>query len=147
MILQDRIETGDQCREAARSIAIQNPYRNDGRRFRDAVIGSGDDACHMRSMTITVGGPVVVGEGVEARTNPATEIVVRREDAGIDDIDSHANARSAARVTPVEWESALIDSIQSPRRLRGVNSGILFDELHTRVARERLCVGITDLDR
>ncbi len=72
---------------------------------------------------------------------------MRREDAGIDDIDSHAGARSAAHISPVEWESALIDSIQSPRRLRGVNSGILFDELHTRVARERLCVGITDLDR
>src|SRR2546426_3348195 len=130
MILQDPIETGDHCRDAAQSVAIKNLYRNESRRFRGAVIGSADDARHMRSMTVTVGGAAVVREGIEARNNPAAEIIMPGENAGVDNIDSHAGARSAAHVSPVQWERALIDSIQSPWCRRDGNGRILFDELH-----------------
>ena len=87
MILQDPIETGDHRRYASRSIAIQNPYRNESHRFRGAVIGSADDARHMRSMTVTVVGAGTVCEGIEARNNPAAEIIVPKVNAFIAEKD------------------------------------------------------------
>src|SRR5213593_2677050 len=129
MILQDPIETGEHRGDRSGSIAVKNAYRNESRRCRHPVIGSADDARDMGSMTITVGRAAVVRKRTEARANPAAEIGVQG-DAGIHDIDSHAGASSVAHITAVEWERALIDSIQSPWRGGDGDSGILFDKLH-----------------
>src|SRR5712692_12028044 len=121
MILQDPIEAGQQRRGGPCSSAIKNTNRNESHRFRDAEVGSADDARHMRSMTVAVDGASGVLHGIEARSEPAPEIDVRR-DAGIDNIDVHTGSRSAAHITAVQWERPLIDSIQSPWRRRDGNS-------------------------
>ena len=113
MVLDDPIESGEYRGERARAIAIENAYRNEPHRFRDAVVRSADEAGDMRAVTITVIGAVGVFDCIEARDQPAAEIAVMR-DAGVDDVDSHADSRFIAHIAAVQWERALIDSVESP---------------------------------
>ena len=99
----------------------------------------------MCSVSIAVDGAAVVFDGTEARHKPAAEIVVLG-DAGVHNIDSHADARFGADITAIEREGALIDSIQAPWCRCEGDRCVFFDKLHACVASERLRVDVIDLD-
>ena len=84
----------------------------------------------MRTVSVAVF-RVVVAEGREAGQRTAGELLVRRQDAGVDDVDADAGAVPGEAVRSVERQGALVEPIEAPGRsadgLGDEHLAILFD--------------------
>ena len=74
----------------------------------------------MRAVTVAIFGSSAVGDGGEARCDPARELGVGTQNAGIDDEGSNARSAGGPAEAAAEGQAALVGPVQSPggRRLR-----------------------------
>mgnify|MGYP006148844919 CR=1 FL=1 len=96
--------------------AVQDPNWHDERRRSNAVIGASNCSSHVRAVTMTVLRPVSVTDSREPCGNSTHQFAVGRTHAGVDHVHGYTSTRLGSGVPSVEWQVALINAIETPRK-------------------------------
>jgi len=87
MMLDDPVDPGDHSRGGSTPETVENPHRNDSRRWGDTIRGASDRPRHMGAVTVAIIGVSARRHHVETRLNASREFGVRSDDTGVDDVD------------------------------------------------------------
>ncbi len=116
MVGDNPVDARDDVRSAGRTTAVQNSNWHDERRRSNAVIGASNCSSHVRAVTMTVLRPVSITDSREPCGNSTHQFAVGRTHAGVDNVHGYTSTRLGSGVPSVEWQVALINAIETPRK-------------------------------
>ena len=124
---------------ACSAVAAEDTHGHEVHVLGNAVGCPADRARDVRAVAVAVDAVLAVADEVRANARAATELLVRREDAGVDDVRRDARSGALVQVGATERERVLVDAVEAPGRARlGVlerDLGVGLDERDLRVPR------------
>ena len=134
-------DTCNHARVRAGAGTRQHAHGYEADALGDAVRGTTNGASDVGAVAVAVCCAVTVADRRVAAQHTPTEVVVRAQNAGINDVRLHARTRGGVRVAGVERQVALVEAVEAPRggALRGVDAdhAILLNARHRGILRER----------
>lgn len=135
MIVGYPINARDYARVRTGTIAVEHAHAAQHSAFGDAVSRAADGAGDVCAVTVAV--RAAAAKRVKDIRRTAAKLRVRSANARVDDVSAHARAGPVVGVSTTERQVALVNAIETPRRIGlgdvSLDDSIFLDELDSEV--------------